>query len=81
MQHNKQTIIEGMKVLHKQMQAEGKTPQQIAEAFDQLHLKTGINYWHVVNKGKPQNRYNICVLGGHSGGGRTMSMYKSGHHV
>ena len=80
MQHNKQTIIEGMKILHKQMKAEGRTPQQIAEAFDQLHLKTGVNYWHIVKKGKPQNRFNINNYMTGSGG-RAKTQYLSGHHI
>ena len=42
MQHNKQTIIEGMKIIHKQdCKLKERHLQQIAEAFDQLHLKTG----------------------------------------
>ena len=55
--------------------------QDLANKYDVLHRKTGINVFSIVNKGKPQNRNDINVLGGNSGGGRTMSMYKSGHQV
>ena len=55
--------------------------QDLANKYDTLHRKTGVNVFSIINKGKPQNRYNINVLGGNSGGGRTMLMYKSGHQV
>ena len=55
--------------------------QDLANKYDTLHRKTGINVFSIINKGKPQNRNDINVLGGNSGGGRTMSMYKSGHQV
>lgn len=80
MQHNKQTIIEGMKVLHKQMQAEGRTPQQIAEAFDRLNIITGINYWFHVNKLKILSRFDINNYMTGSGG-RAKTQYLSGHHI
>lgn len=55
--------------------------QDLANKYDTLHLKTGINVFSIVNKGKPQNRFNICNLGGNSNGGRCMHQYKSGHQV
>lgn len=55
--------------------------QDLANKYDTLHRKTGINVFSIVNKGKPQNRYDINVLGGNSNGGRCMHQYKSGHQV
>lgn len=80
MQYTKQQV----KVALLKMHSEDKktmTPQQLAHKYDVLNRQTGVNVFSLLNKGKDQNRFNICNLGGNSGGGRTMLMYKSGHQV
>ncbi|CAH9013744.1 conserved hypothetical protein [Vibrio phage 496E54-1] len=53
------------------------THQQIANKYDKLHMQTGVNVFSLLNKGKSQNRFNICNLGGNSGGGRLGTLQKS----
>ncbi len=55
--------------------------QALANKYDALHRRTGINVFSIINRDKPQNRFDINVLGGNSGGGRNMAIYRSGHQV
>ena len=80
MQYTKQQVKAALLKMHTQ-DVQTMTPQQLADKYDVLRRQTGVNVFSLLNKGKDQNRFNICNLGGNSGGGRTMSMYKSGHQV
>lgn len=55
--------------------------KELQSKYYQIRLKTGIDAFSLVKKGKPQNTFDINVLGGHSGGGRTMVQYRSGHTI
>ncbi len=80
MQYTKQQLIKTLLTMYKEDQ---KTlgHKTLVDKYSQLHVKTGVNVFSYINKGKSNNRFDINVLGGHSGGGRTMSQYKSGHKV
>lgn len=80
MQYTRKQIKDTLVSMYKE-DVKTMSTQDLANKYDTLHRKTGINVFSIVNKGKPQNRNDINVLGGNSGGGRTMSMYKSGHQV
>ena len=80
MQYTKQQLIKTLLAMFKEDQKtlDHKT---LVDKYSQLHVKTGVNVFSYLNKGKSNNRFDINVLGGHSGGGRTMLQYKSGHKV
>ena len=80
MQYTKTQIKAALLSMYKE-DVQKMSTQDLANKYDTLHRKTGINVFSVINKGKPQNRNDINVLGGNSGGGRNMAMYKSGHQV
>ena len=80
MQYTRKQIKDTLLSMYKE-DVKTMSTQGLANKYDTLHRKTGINIFSLINKGKPQNRNDINVLGGNSGGGRTMSMYKSGHQV
>ena len=80
MQYTRKQIKDALISIYKE-DVKTMSIQDLANKYDTLHRKTGINVFSIVNKGKPQNRNDINVLGGNSGGGRSMSMYKSGHQV
>jgi len=80
MQYTRKQIKAALLSMYKE-DVKTMSTQELANKYDTLHRKTGINVFSIINKGKPQNRNDINVLGGNSGGGRTMSMYKSGHQV
>ena len=80
MVYTKQNLKDALLKMYS-VDVETMTPQQLANKYDTLNIQTGVNVFSLLNKGKDQNRFNICNLGGNSGGGRTMSMYKSGHQV
>tara|TARA_Y100000588_G_scaffold244854_1_gene259053 strand:- start:4645 stop:4887 length:243 start_codon:yes stop_codon:yes gene_type:complete len=80
MQYTRKQIKAALLSMYKE-DVKTMSTQDLANKYDVLRRKTGINVFSIVNKGKPQNRNDINVLGGNSGGGRTMSMYKSGHQV
>ena len=80
MQYTRQQIIKTLLAMYKEDQ---KTLDHkiLVDKYSQLHVKTGVNVFSYINKGKSNNRFDINVLGGHSGGGRLGSQYKSGHKV
>lgn len=61
------------------------TQQQINRVMDKINIEYGINVYNLIQRQNLANpmhnphRERILNLGGHSGGGRAMSQYKSGH--
>ncbi|CAM0110294.1 hypothetical protein VPH166E361_0138 [Vibrio phage 166E36-1] len=76
MQYTKTQIKAALLKMYK-VDVQVMTPQQLANKYDMLHIQTGINVFSLLNKGKDQNRFNICNLGGNSGGGRLGTLQKS----
>ena len=76
MQYSKQQVKAALLKMYK-VDVETMTPQQLADKYDVLRRQTGVNVFSLLNKGKDQNRFNICNLGGNSGGGRLGTLQKS----
>jgi hypothetical protein len=54
--------------------------QQIVSVCEKIKIQHNIDVFSLLNRGKPQNRYNINNYATGSGG-RSMAQYKSGHVV
>ena len=76
MQYTRKQIKDTLLSMYKE-DVKTMSTQELANKYDTLHRKTGINVFSIINKGKPQNRNDINVLGGNSGGGRLGAIQKS----